>query len=198
MTDRAKLADAIDPRKNAAIIDATQRDTVQHVRNLIAASDALRSTPTSTDRAKLADALYGVYAEHKAYDDCSVAAIKASAKMLKFMVDNGDAIIGALRAMEWRPIETAPKNWVEFLALQDSEIYHCRFDDHDRLAFRTHALWNPTKHRVINAEMDGKPVKAQVLVEEGPETFEHRWTLWTRGFEFAPTHWQPLPTPGDA
>lgn len=140
-----------------------------------------------TDRAKLADAIdprtwpQGAEPTSREYATCLVTDLIAASD--------------ALRAMEWRPIGTAPKNWVEFLALQDNEIYHCRFDDHDRLAFRTHALWNPTKHRVINAEMDGKPVKAQVLVEEGHETFEHRWTLWTRGFEFAPTHWQPLPSP---
>ena len=100
---------------------------------------------------------------------------------------------------EWQPIETAPRETgAEFLAAQAGEIYHVRVYNNPgwQLAFRTHARRCPRHTREIDAVMDGKPVKASVLIDEGPETFEHNWTYWTRGFEFEPTLWAPLPSPG--
>lgn len=94
----------------------------------------------------------------------------------------------------WRPIETAPTDR-PFLAMQDGEIYHAMFSEDRRLMFRTHDLWCPSEHRIVDAKMDGKKVEARVLISEGPEQFKHSWTLWTRGFDFAPTHWRPLPAP---
>ena len=91
---------------------------------------------------------------------------------------------------EWQPIETAPKG-VEFLALQDGEIYHARING--RMTFRTHNLLCPKTYRIIEAEMDGKIVQAEVLIEAGKREFRHAWTLWTDGFDFKPTHWAPVP-----
>ena len=93
---------------------------------------------------------------------------------------------------EWQPIETAPRNETEFLAKQDGEIYHAKSID-DRIVFRTHTLWEPRKYRRVKAKMDGKEVDALVLINEGPDEFVHSWTHWTRGFDFKPTHWMPLP-----
>jgi hypothetical protein len=92
-------------------------------------------------------------------------------------------------------IDTAPKDGRQFLALQDGEVYQAKYFIRDKaeLAFRTHALHIASHHRVIDAEMDGKPVKAHVPIgEPWPEQFQHSWTFWTRGFDFKPTHWMPL------
>lgn len=93
-------------------------------------------------------------------------------------------------------METAPKGGTEFLALQEGEIYHTKFEANHpfRLCFRTHHLFVHEKHRAIKAIMDGQEVSAHVAIDKPwPETFRHDWTLWTRGFEFAPTAWAPLP-----
>lgn len=93
---------------------------------------------------------------------------------------------------EWQPIETARRE-SDFLVQQDGEIYHARFDDYGRMMFRTHSLRVPEKYRVIKTEMDGEEVEARVLTSRGPGIFEHNWTFWTRGFDFAPTEWAALP-----
>ncbi len=96
---------------------------------------------------------------------------------------------------EWQPIETAPKDGTEFLAKQDGEIYHAKFQADGRFVFRTHTLWEPREHRLIKVkvEVDGEGVDAQVLPNEGPVEFLHSWTYWTRGGNFWPTHWMPMP-----
>lgn len=92
---------------------------------------------------------------------------------------------------EWQPIETAPKG-VEFLALQGGEIYHALIKD-GRMMFRTHKLRCPKTYRIVEAEMDGKIVQAEVLISLGQREFRHDWTFWTDGFDFKPTHWAPVP-----
>ena len=95
----------------------------------------------------------------------------------------------------WQPIASRPTEFgAQFLTRQDDEIYHTKVCDYGRLAFRTHDLWEPEEHRVVDAVMNGKPVKARALVKKGLETFHHQWTLWTQGFEFKPTEWAPLPS----
>jgi hypothetical protein len=99
---------------------------------------------------------------------------------------------------EWQPIETAPKDGTRFIARQDGEIYEARYSKEMNLMFRIHALRVESKHRIVAAEMDGKTVRAEVPVEQPwPETFRHDWCFWTRGFEFRPKHWMPLPSPPD-
>jgi len=97
----------------------------------------------------------------------------------------------------WRPIETAPQDGTLFLAFQDGEVYVSRFtpDRKPRLTYRTHKLMVHSRHRVIDAKMDGQPVKAHVEVEKPwKEEFRHDWTLWERGFDFNPTAWSPMPS----
>lgn len=94
----------------------------------------------------------------------------------------------------WQPIETAPKDGATFFAVQDGEVYVASFHD-GRLMFRTHDLREPRTYQIVKVEMDGKEVEASVLIEEGPDVFEHHWCYWTRGFDFNPTHWMPLPSP---
>lgn len=100
---------------------------------------------------------------------------------------------------DWRPFETAPKDGTQFLAFQDGEVYAARYTDDPgvppRLVFRTHSLFTEEKHRIITAEMDGQKVKAKVEIgQPWTETFRHDWTFWTRGFDFKPTMWAPMPT----
>ena len=96
-------------------------------------------------------------------------------------------------------MDEAPDSGIEFIAHQDGEYYHAKRDEHGRILFKTHNLREVGKtYRIIDAVLDGKAVKAQVLIDEGEEIFEHHWTIWTRGFEFKPTAWQPLPaTPNE-
>lgn len=99
-------------------------------------------------------------------------------------------------ATGWRPIETAPKDGRPFLARQDGEVFVARYTKEavQRLCFRTHSLRVMSKYRIVNAELDGAQVKAQVPVDEPwTEVFEHNWTLWTKGFEFSPTEWIEMP-----
>jgi hypothetical protein len=88
---------------------------------------------------------------------------------------------------------TAPTDGTPFLAYQDGEFYVANIVD-GRLAFRTHELVVYERHRIIKAVMDGKLVEANVDVElPWVEEFRHDWMFWTRGFDFKPTGWAPLP-----
>jgi hypothetical protein len=110
------------------------------------------------------------------------------------MADDIMALVSSLQD-RWRPIETAPKeHGAQFFAWQDGEVYVVRVGDEpdNRWAWRTHGRRTESEHRIIDAEMDGKAVKAAVLINER-DIFEHNWTLWTKGFDFVPTHWMPLP-----
>lgn len=95
----------------------------------------------------------------------------------------------------WQTIEAAPKDGTRFMSLQDGEIYHTAYDKHKRIMFRIHSLHEPKTYAYVKAKYQGKEVEAKHLIEEGEETFEHNWCFWTRGFEFKPTHWTPLPKP---
>lgn len=110
----------------------------------------------------------------------------------------GSSLIGCADVGEWRPIETAPRDGTPFLATQGGEVYVAAYvgSEPRRIAFRTHQLRVESKRRVIDAEMDGEPVKAEVPVEQPwPEKFHHDWCYWTRGFDFKPTHWHHIDAP---
>lgn len=99
---------------------------------------------------------------------------------------------------EWKPIESAPKDGKPLQVWQDGEIYVAKYTDGSpaRLCWRTHQNFEHSKHHLIDAEFEGKSVKAKLPYDEPwKEEYRHDWTLWTRGFEFKPTHWRPLPKP---
>lgn len=113
-----------------------------------------------------------------------------------------NAIRERIRSLElpsqWRAISEAPKDGTRFLAWQNGEVYEARFTEENtpRLCFRTHDLFVSERYRIVETLMDGELVKAHVPVEKPwTEEFQHKWTLWTKGFEFEPTHFMPLPSP---
>jgi hypothetical protein len=84
-----------------------------------------------------------------------------------------------------QPIETAPRDGTTFLALnQDGEFHVAMIDEHGRFCRRTHQQrWSQS----FSIE-DGR----QILTSEHFH-FDTHWSLWTKGYEFEPTHWSPLP-----
>ena len=95
---------------------------------------------------------------------------------------------------DWKPISSAPKDGTEFFALNhDGEIYVAKFtDEPPRLVFRTHGLREERayRHHQFNGVKMLEPIN-----QPWREVWEDVWTLWTRGYDFTPTHWMPLPSP---
>jgi hypothetical protein len=88
---------------------------------------------------------------------------------------------------EWKPIESAPRGCVPFLALnEDRECHVAAYDKDGRLMRRSHQQRFPQSFVVEGGK--------KVLVSEGFE-FNSDWSLWTKGYDFKPTHWLPLPAP---
>jgi len=90
--------------------------------------------------------------------------------------------------MEWQDIETAPKDGRRFLALNhDGEVWVCRFSKDGRLCYRTNTLRESTVH--VERELaDG--TRGWVRDDaRGKEQWFSSWTMWSRGYDFAPTMW---------
>lgn len=97
---------------------------------------------------------------------------------------------------QWQDISTAPR--LRPILIKDAcgEVFVGKYDENARFMYRMHALRTPEHHRIVKAEMDGKPVEAYVPIgKPWRETYEHNWVLWTRGFDFNPEAWSELPEP---
>jgi hypothetical protein len=101
------------------------------------------------------------------------------------------------RHLEWQTIETAPKNGVPFLAWNhDGEVWLAKFTDEGRLCYRTNRRFESTTY-IERKLADG----TSAMVRDDSATVERwssHWTLWSRLYEFKPTHWLPLPSPPEA
>lgn len=97
---------------------------------------------------------------------------------------------------EWKPIESAPKDGSPFFIQQDGEIFVARYtrDLVPRLCYRMHGLRVESQYRIVKTEMDGRVVEAQVPINQPwREVYEHNWVMWTRGYQFSPAQWAPIP-----
>jgi hypothetical protein len=98
-------------------------------------------------------------------------------------------------AMQWRDIASAPKDGTPFLALNhDREVWVTRYDDSGRIMFRTHGRHEPRKFTIVKHNGEDLLREDRAYAEEN-ECWQNNWTLWTRLYEFTPTHWMPLPPP---
>lgn len=97
--------------------------------------------------------------------------------------------------MDWQPIETAPKDGGPFIVLNcDREVWVAKRDKHGRMLFRTNQRHEPRKYEIV--QVDGEELlREDKAYNEEHECWMSNWTVWARLYEFAPTHWMPLPDP---
>ena len=100
--------------------------------------------------------------------------------------------------MKWQPIETAPKDGTTFLALNhDREVWAAKIDKYGRALFRTNALSEPRRYEIVRHNGE-ELLREDKQYAKDNEHWASNWTIWTRGYEFKPTHWMPLPPPPEA
>lgn len=102
----------------------------------------------------------------------------------------------AIKAIDgWQDISTAPKDGAPFLALNhDSEVWVAKHDKYGRICFRSH-YWRDS-YKYTTQEIDGQEWRLyDTEYEEKHSKWTNHWSLWIRGYEFAPTHFMPLPPP---
>lgn len=92
----------------------------------------------------------------------------------------------------WQPIETAPKDGVEFISLIDGIPYLAFYDELGRFIRVTHSSREGFGRTWRIKEIDGREWKT--LISEGePARYEKNQIVWSDGFNFEPSHWMPLP-----
>lgn len=93
---------------------------------------------------------------------------------------------------KWKPIETAPKG-KPFLALNhDKEVWVAKYSD-DRLVYRHSYRQEPKRYEVVNHNGEELLREDKKFAEEN-EKWQSAWVIWSRLFEFNPTHWAELPS----
>lgn len=106
--------------------------------------------------------------------------------------DSGHSTARAGEASTWQPFDTAPRDGTIFLAMNhDREAWVATYitkEGPPRLAYRTNGRRESKRYRIH--EIDGKRLMEEL---ESSESWDSAWTYWSRGYEFKPTHWTPLP-----
>jgi len=98
---------------------------------------------------------------------------------------------------EWRTIDSAPLDGTVFLSLNhDREVWVAKYaqESPPRLCYRTNRLHEPKSFAVkmFDGEQWTKEDKEFAVANEA---WMNSWTYWSRGYDFKPTHWMPLPPP---
>lgn len=96
---------------------------------------------------------------------------------------------------DWQDIKTAPRDGTPFIALNhDREVWVSKYDENQRLLFRTNYRSEPRSFQII--EHDGEQLlREDKEFAEANECWSSAWTIWSRLYEFKPTHWMELPEP---
>ena len=96
----------------------------------------------------------------------------------------------------WKTIDTVPRDGKPFLTINhDGEIWLAKYEigaGSPRLCFRTNSRREPRSY--IVHKVDGKKLLEPTNGSEA-DTWDSCWTIWTRLYEFVPTHWMALPPP---
>ena len=110
---------------------------------------------------------------------------------------------GERAAALWLPIASAPTDGTKFLAYQRGEVWRAYGAINPRTGKpyyvrRTHERKDGRTYRQMEVEVDGVWGSRRVLMSEEPDDYEFQWVLWSRGFDFEPTHWTPFPVASGA
>lgn len=93
---------------------------------------------------------------------------------------------------EWQPIATAPRKGRFFALNHDGEIWVARYGSGGQLNYRTNHLREPRSFGRV--EVNGEVLLREDLqYAEENEHWVSEWTIWSRLYEFKPTHWLPTP-----
>lgn len=95
----------------------------------------------------------------------------------------------------WSDLSNAPKDGTPFFALNhDKEVWVARYDRDGRIQYRWNGRHEPRSFEVrqINGE---EWLKEDKQFAKDGEQWVSQWTIWSRLYEFRPTHFLPLPAP---
>lgn len=92
---------------------------------------------------------------------------------------------------KWKPIETAPRG-KPFLALNhDKEVWVAKYSD-DRLLYRQSCRHEPRRFEIVRHDGEDLLREDKSFAAQN-EAWQSNWVVWSRLFEFKPTHWADLP-----